>query len=135
MTGRGRSREKKPVSWCAFQRNLSQRRVYRSCGLEVAAYQADRTDFHLSDLTQESRVEVALPLAIKDWVRLRLKETRQQREVFEQRYGMDFSAFQQAWQEGHIADKHSYEVERDYWEWEAAETDEERLQQMLASLP
>ena len=89
----------------------------------------------LTDLTQESRVEVALPLAIKDWVRLRLKETRQQREVFEQRYGMDFSAFQQAWQEGHIADKHSYEVERDYWEWEAAETDEERLQQMLASLP
>ena len=24
----------------------------------------------LSDLTQESRLEVALPLAIKDWVRL-----------------------------------------------------------------
>jgi hypothetical protein len=27
----------------------------------------------LSDLTQESRVEVALPLAVKDWIRLRLK--------------------------------------------------------------
>jgi hypothetical protein len=88
----------------------------------------------LSDLTQESRVEVALPLAIKDWVRLKLKETHQQREMFEQRYGMDFSAFQQAWQEGRIASKHSYEVERDYWEWEAVETDEERLQEMLESL-
>jgi hypothetical protein len=89
----------------------------------------------LSDLTQESRVEVALPLAIKDWVRLKLKETREQREAFEQRYGMDFPAFKQAWQEGRVANKHSYEVERDYWGWEATVTDEERLQQMLESLP
>jgi len=44
----------------------------------------------LSDLTQESRLEVAPPLAIKDWVRLKLRETREQRDAFEQRYGMDF---------------------------------------------
>jgi hypothetical protein len=88
----------------------------------------------LSDLTQESRLEVALPLAIKDWVRLKLKEAREQREAFEGRYGMDFSAFKQAWQEGQIADKHAYEVERDYWEWEALVTDEERLRQILESL-
>lgn len=50
-------------------------------------------------------------------------------------YTMDFSAFKRAWDEGRIADKHSYEVERDYWEWEATVTDEERLQQMLESLP
>jgi hypothetical protein len=89
----------------------------------------------LSDLTKESRLEVALPLAIKDLIRLKLKEARGQREALEQRYGMDFQAFKQAWKEGRIADKHSYEVERDYWEWEATVTDEERLQQMLESLP
>ena len=89
----------------------------------------------LSDLTQESRVEVALPLAIKDWVRLKLKEARGQQEFYRQRYGMDFPAFQQAWKEGRIADKHSYKVERDFWEWEAATTDEARLQEMLESLP
>lgn len=89
----------------------------------------------LSDLTQESRVEVALPLAIKDWVRLKLKEARGQREFYSQRYGMEFPAFKQAWQEGRIPSKHSYEVERDYWEWEAATTDEARLQEMLESLP
>ncbi len=88
----------------------------------------------LSDLTQESRLEVALPLAIKDWVRLKLKETSEQRQTFEQRYGMDFAAFEQAWQEGRIADKHSHQVERDYWEWETTMTDEERLRQMLESL-
>lgn len=88
----------------------------------------------LSDLTQEPRLEVALPLAIKDWVRLKLKETNEQRRAFEQRYGMDFSAFKQAWLEGNIADKHSHQVERDYWEWEATVSDEGRLRQMLESL-
>lgn len=89
----------------------------------------------LSDLTQESRVEVALVLAIKDWVRLKLKEVREQQEFYRQRYGMDFSAFKEAWIEGRISNRHSFEVERDYWEWEAATTDEERLQEMLESLP
>ena len=89
----------------------------------------------LSDLTQESRVEVALPLAIKDWVRLKLKEARGQQEFYEQRHGMGFPSFKQAWQENRISNRHSYEVERDYWEWEAATTDEERLQEMLESLP
>jgi asparagine synthetase A len=89
----------------------------------------------LSDLTQESRVEVALPLAIKDWVRLKLKEAREQQARFKQRYGMDFHAFKEAWHEDSISDKHSYEVERDYWEWEAAVTDEEHLHDMLESLP
>ena len=89
----------------------------------------------LTGFTQEPRLEVALPLAVKDLVRLKLKETRERREAFERRYGMDFGAFKQAWDEGRIADKHSYEVERDYWEWEATVTDEERLHQMLESLP
>jgi hypothetical protein len=89
----------------------------------------------LSGLTQESRLEVALPLAMKDWIRLKLKETTERREVFERRYGMSFQAFQRAWQEGRIANEHSYEVERDYWEWEATITDEARLPPMLENLP
>jgi hypothetical protein len=89
----------------------------------------------LSELTQEARIEVALPLAIKDLVRLKLKETREQQEVFAQRYGMDFPAFKRAWHAGLIEQGHSYEVEHDYWEWEATVTDEERLLKMFESLP
>ena len=89
----------------------------------------------VSDLTQETRVEVALPLAIKDWVGLKLKEARGQQEAFQERYSMDFEAFRQAWHEGRIPGEHTYEVERDYWEWEAAVTDEQRLEEMLESLP
>lgn len=71
----------------------------------------------------------------KDRVRFELKKARAQREMYAHRYGVDFYAFQQAWQKGQLAGKHSYEVERDYWEWEAAITDEECLQQMLERLP
>lgn len=88
----------------------------------------------LTDLTREERVEVALPLAMKDWVRLRLRETQEQRQKFEQLYGMDFAAFKRDWLAGRIPDAHSYEVERAYWEWEAAVTDEERLQQIAEGL-
>jgi hypothetical protein len=89
----------------------------------------------LSDLTQESRLEVALPLAMKDWIRLKLKEAGERRETFEHCYEMEFSAFKQAWEEGRVKNRHSHEVERDYWEWEATVTDEERLHQMLENLP
>ena len=88
----------------------------------------------LSDLTQESRLEVALPLAVKDWLRLKLKDVREQQQRFQQQYGMDFETFKHSWQKGRIPERNSYEVERDYWEWEAAVTDEERLQEMLESL-
>jgi hypothetical protein len=88
----------------------------------------------LSELTQETKVEVALPIAIKDWVRLKLQEARQESLRFAQRYGMDFGSFQQAWQEGRIPDAHSHQVERDYWEWEATVTDEQQLERMLETL-
>ncbi len=88
----------------------------------------------LTNLTQENRLEVALPLAIKDLVRLKQKESRKQLAIFEQRYGMDFSAFKQAWDTDQITDKYSYEVERDYWEWEAAMSDAARLQEMQENL-
>jgi len=88
----------------------------------------------LTDLTQESRVEVALPIAIKDLVRLKLKDTTQQRLAFEQQYKMDFERFKQAWEQGMIPDQYSYPVEQDYWEWEASVTDGERLSKMLERL-
>jgi hypothetical protein len=88
----------------------------------------------LADLTQQPRVEVALPLAIKDWVRLKLAEADASQQAFEKRYGMDFSTFQRAWQEDRIPDRHAYEVESDYWEWEVAVTDQQRLLDMLDSL-
>lgn len=71
---------------------------------------------------------------MKDLTRLKLGEAERRRLEFEERYRMDFEAFKQAWDEGHIADRCTYEVKRDYWEWEAAVTDEKRLREMLEEL-
>ena len=70
-------------------------------------------------------------LVMKDWVRLRLRETEQQRRQFAQLYGMDFSSFKRDWLADRIPDAHSYETERVCWEREAAMTDEERLRQIV----
>ncbi len=89
----------------------------------------------LSDLTGEERFDVALHLATKDLLRLKLKETENQIADFEKRYKMPFEKFKKAWEKGQIAKKFSYEVEKNYWEWEAAVTDQKRLRQMLEQLP
>jgi len=70
-------------------------------------------------------------MTTKDRVRFKLEEAEEQRKRFEERYQMNFEAFKQAWNEDQIPNKHSYEVERDYWEWEAAVTDERRLREIV----
>ena len=89
----------------------------------------------LNTLTGEPRVEVALPLALKELLRVRLHAADQQRSAFEQRYGMDFPAFKNNWNNTEDPQKHSYEVEQDLWEWEAAVTDAVRYHEMSQSLP
>lgn len=88
----------------------------------------------LTNLTQQPRVEVALPLAIKELVGMKLAEANARCQAFELSYGMDFDSFRHKWDEDQIPDRYSYEVERDYWEWEAAVTDQRKLVEMLDTL-
>lgn len=89
----------------------------------------------LSDLTGEKRFDVAIHLATKDLVRLKLKEVEEQIACFKNRYKMDFEKFRHAWDSDKILKKHSYEIEKDYWEWEAAVNDQKKLQQMTKQIP
>ena len=77
----------------------------------------------LRQLTGESRPDIALGLALKALVRLRLAAAQAEVETFEQKYAMTFEAFAKAWQAGEIPDAYSYAIEQDYWAWEAAPTD------------
>ncbi len=88
----------------------------------------------LTTLTHEPRLEVAITLAVKDWLQLRLHTIEAQKKAFEEKYGMDFATFRAAWGSGKISDRHSYEVEKDYWEWEGLLTDEYDLRTMAESL-
>jgi hypothetical protein len=84
----------------------------------------------LRRLTGESRPEVALSIALKDLVRLRLEAARTRIAEFEQRYGMTYASFEEAWKAGKIPEAHSYAVEKDDWEWEAAVTDVVALEEL-----
>ncbi|HAO20676.1 MAG: hypothetical protein BWK80_23190 [Desulfobacteraceae bacterium IS3] len=88
----------------------------------------------LTYMTHTSGMEIALPLAVKELVSLKLKETAGEIKLFEQRYGTDFEAFKSAWHQKKIPNQHSYDIEKDYWEWEAAVSDYERLCQMRENL-
>ncbi len=85
----------------------------------------------LRRLTGESRPDLALSLALKDLVRLRTESAEARIAVFEKKYFRHFRDFEEAWKEGKIEDAYSYPIEQDYFEWEAAVTDLEMLQEIL----
>lgn len=84
----------------------------------------------LQRLTGQSRPDVALSLAIKQLVRLRIKEAREQIKSFENKYNMAFAEFEKACDDGRIEYPFSYEVEKDDFEWEAAITDLAALEEI-----
>lgn len=88
----------------------------------------------LTDLTGEARFDMVLHLATKDLLRLKIQEVEREIRAFEERYHMNFDDFRRAWDERKIADRNSYEVEKDYWDWEALVTNREHLEEMLGFL-
>jgi hypothetical protein len=88
----------------------------------------------LRRLTGETRPDVALSVALRDLVRLRLEAAQSVIAVHEKKYGMPFSEFQEAWQAGRVPAQYSYTVEGDYWAWEAAVSDIEALQELAESM-
>jgi len=81
-------------------------------------------------LTGKTRVNSALPLALKDLLRLKIQERRAQIKEYEQKYKMTFSDYEKACVDGRIKDPYSYEVEKDGWDWEALLTEIEDLEEM-----
>jgi len=85
----------------------------------------------LRRLTGESRPDVALTLALKDLIHFRLDASREKIAAFKQKYNANLAEFEQMWQAGKIAEKYSYPVENDLWEWEAATTDAAAFEEFL----
>jgi len=84
----------------------------------------------LRRLTGQSRPDVALSMVIKDVVRLRMEAARSVIHVCEQKYHLSFKEFETQWQAGQIPKAYSYDVEKDYQEWEAAITDLAALEEL-----
>jgi hypothetical protein len=81
-------------------------------------------------LTKKSSIDSALPLAMKDLLRLKIRERQAQVKDFEKKYGMTFTEYEQACMDGRIENPYSYEIEKDGWDWEALITEIEDFEEM-----
>jgi hypothetical protein len=72
----------------------------------------------LTTLTGEPRFDVALHLALKDSIDHRLDKINKAIHDLEQKYGMSFEQFMMQGEAGTLPDQFSFEVERDYLEWD-----------------
>lgn len=88
--------------------------VLKTGELEVPT-QVART---LIELTDEPRPEVALGLVLKDALEYRLGKVQEDIAKLRDKYEVAFSTFRKRWLAGEIPDRHSYPVEKDFWEWE-----------------
>lgn len=84
----------------------------------------------LSRLTGQSSPDVALSLAIKELIHFRVEATREKIASYENKYGMNFEQFEQAWKEGKIKEPYSYPVEQNYMQWETALADLKLLEEI-----
>jgi hypothetical protein len=88
----------------------------------------------LTELTHQQQLDLALTVAVRDWIRLKRKEASEERQHMEEKWGMGFDEFTKKWNADLIPNRYSYEVERDYWDWEAAVADERHLEKLSESL-
>jgi hypothetical protein len=77
----------------------------------------------LTQVTETPDLETALWKVLTEYIDLKTKLLRQSIKAFESKWGMAFKEFAKRCEEGTLEkDPYAYEVERDYWEWEKAET-------------
>ncbi|MBI5302918.1 MAG: hypothetical protein HY868_12345 [Chloroflexi bacterium] len=88
----------------------------------------------LTEVTGESRPDVAMLLVLKDAIAHRLEQIALAQTRFEAKYGMTFEEYKKHWETEDKSEYYSYEAEFDYLEWEALDTRKVRLEGVQAWL-
>ena len=77
----------------------------------------------LTQVAEVHNLEAALWKVLSEYIDLKIARIQQQIQEFESKWDMTFVEFAERCEAGTLdEDSHSYEVESDYWEWEAAVT-------------
>ncbi len=77
----------------------------------------------LSRVAETPDIEGALWKVLSEYIDLKSAQLSQQIIAFESKWSMPFAEFSVRIKEGRLGkDAYSYEVEKDFWEWEKAET-------------
>ncbi len=75
----------------------------------------------LTDLTEIPDVGMAMWKVLSEYLELKCAALEERIAAFEAKWGMSFEQFSQKCAEGTLTeDPYSYEVEKDFWEWEQA---------------
>ncbi len=57
----------------------------------------------------------------------RLRSCTERLYEFEKKYSLTFKGFKEAWEKNKVPEKYSYEIERDYMEWESLDDEHDLL--------
>jgi hypothetical protein len=78
---------------------------------------------HLLKATRSNDLDEAFATVLSGYLELKIERLDQTTEAFEEKWGIDFSAFKRRMAEHDVPeDARSHSVEQDFWEWEEAET-------------
>ena len=77
----------------------------------------------LTEITETPDFDTALWKMLLEYMALKIEHLKQQIKAFEAKWGMGFEAFSERMaSSGLDSGAYTYEIERDFWEWEKAET-------------
>ncbi len=89
--------------------------------IDAEVYQA------LQDSFGEASLKSKLPQLLIAALESRLEKYHQEILRLEAKHGASFREFAEMWENGRIEDRHSYEVESDYMDWEMYEAEKKEL--------
>ncbi len=88
----------------------------------------------LTELTGETRPDVAMLIVLKDAIAHRLEQIALEEHRFETQYHLSFSDYKRRWETEDKPEDYALEAENDYLKWEALETRKARLENIQALL-
>lgn len=91
--------------------------------LNLSTHVSPRVGALLTRITETPDLDTALWKMLGEYVDFKTQALRQQIQTFEKKWGVSFAEFARRLETETLGqDPYTYEVESDFWEWEAAET-------------
>lgn len=99
--------------------------------METQEQLSKRTRKVLREITREQRTSLAVDIALRDSIRLKIENIEGKIKVFEKKYGCNFLDFEKGWKR---AGDYSYEREKDFLEWDSLIHRKSHLSKLLEEL-
>ncbi len=99
--------------------------------METQEQLSKRTRKVLREITGEPRTSLAVDIALRDSIRLKIEDIEGKIKSFEKKYGCSFLDFEKGWKK---SSDYSYEREKDFLEWDSLTHRKSHLSKLLEEL-